>query len=42
MINILELEAVENQVEDWNQLSDADKWHMIAQIEALLSIEAVA
>lgn len=37
---VLELEVVENQIADWDSLSDHDKWQMIAQVEALLTTEA--
>ena len=38
---VLDLEELESQIEDWDSLSDHDKWQMIAQVEALLTAEAV-
>ena len=35
-----DLEELESQIEDWDSLSDHDKWQMIAQVEALLTAEA--
>ena len=35
-----DLEELESQIEDWDSLSDHDKWQMIAQVEALLGAEA--
>jgi hypothetical protein len=35
-----ELAELENQIEDWDSLSDHDKWQMIAQVEALLTASA--
>jgi hypothetical protein len=42
VLELSDLSEVENQVEDWETLSDSDKWHMIAQIEALLTESASA
>jgi hypothetical protein len=35
--NLLELDEIENQVEDWTELTEAEKWHLIAQVETLLT-----
>lgn len=42
VLDLKDLSEVENQVEDWETLSDSEKWHMIAQIEALLTEAASA
>jgi hypothetical protein len=36
-MNLLEMDEIESQVEDWDCLTEAEKWHMIAQVEALLA-----
>ncbi|MEI6407308.1 MAG: hypothetical protein WCO85_07265 [Actinomycetes bacterium] len=35
--NVFELEELENQIEDWQLLSEIDKDFMISQIEILLT-----
>ena len=35
-----DLEELESQIEDWDTLSDHDKWQMISQVEVLLTEEA--
>lgn len=38
--NELVMDDFENITADWDGLPDADKWHLIAQIEAMLAESA--